>query len=68
MSNRFTGIDTRNQTYYFYDDIIIIKIFGLNNIIIHEKSYRNILVYYIGYVTIKDLKYVRINIINPLYL
>ena len=68
MSNKFTGIDTRNQTYYFYDDIIIIKIFGLNNIIIDEKSYRNILVYYIGYMAIKGLKYVRINNINPLYL
>ena len=26
------------------------------------------LIYYIGYVTIKDLKYVKINSVNPLYL
>ena len=35
---------------------------------IHEKSYKNILIYCIGYVTIKDLKYVKINSVNPLYL
>ena len=33
-----------------------------------EKSYKNILIYYIGYVTIKDSKYVKINSVNPLYL
>ena len=29
---------------------------------------RNILIYYIGYVTIKDSKNVKINSVNPLYL
>ena len=38
------------------------------NIKIDEKSYKNIFVYYIGYVTIKDSKYVKIYIVNPLYL
>ena len=33
-----------------------------------EKSYKNIFVYYIGYVTIKDSKYVKTNSVNPLYL
>ena len=33
-----------------------------------EKSYINIFIYYIGYVTIKDSKYVKINSVNPLYL
>ena len=33
-----------------------------------KNSYKNIFIYYIGYVTIKDSKYVRINNINPLYL
>ena len=32
---------------------------------IHEKSYRNILIYYIGYVAIKDLKYIKIDSVNP---
>ena len=30
--------------------------------------YKNILIYYIGYATIKDLKYVKINSVHPLYL
>ena len=29
---------------------------------------KKILIYYIGYVTIKDLKYVKINSVSPLYL
>ena len=33
-----------------------------------EKSYKNIFIYHIGYVTVKDLKYVNINSANPLYL
>ena len=33
-----------------------------------ENSCRNIFIYYIGYVTIKDSKYVEINSVNPLYL
>ena len=44
------------------------KKFDPNNIKMDEKSYKNILIYYIGYVTIKNLKYVKINSINPLYL
>ena len=37
-----------------------------NNIKIDEKSYKNILIYYIGYVTIKE--YVKSYSVNPLYL
>ena len=40
----------------------------MNNIKIHEKSYKNILIYYSGYVTIKDLKYIKIISVNLLYL
>ena len=58
-------IDINNQTYYFFADIIDAKIFDPNNIKIDEKSYKNILIYYVGYVTIKELIYVRINSVNP---
>ena len=67
MSNKVKDIDIKNQTYYFFDDIINIKNFDQNNIKIHEKSYRNILTYYIGYVTIKDSKHVKIYFVNTLY-
>ena len=48
--------------------MINIKNFDLNNIKIDEKSYKNILVHYIEYVTTKDPKYVKIYSVNPLYL
>ena len=60
MSNKAKDIDI--------DDIINIKCFDPNNFKINEKSYKDILIYYNGYVTIKDSKYVKINIANPLYL
>ena len=49
-------------------DIFNIKNFDSNNFKIDEKSHKNILIYYIRYVTIKDSKYVKINSVNPLYL
>ena len=58
MSNKVKEIDIKNQTYYFFDDIVNVKNFDLDNIKIDEKSYKIILIYCIGYVMIKDLKYV----------
>ena len=66
MSNKVKDININNRTYYFFNDIINIESFEPNNIKIDEKSYKNILIYYIGYVTIK--KYVKIYSVNPLYL
>ena len=43
------------------------KYLDLNNIKIDEKSYKNILIYYTGYGTIKDSKYVKIYTVNLLY-
>ena len=68
MSNKIKDTDVKNHTYYFFDDIINIRKFDANKIKIDEKSYKNILIYYIGYVTIKELKYVKINSVNPLQL
>ena len=68
MSNKIKDTDIKNHTYYFYDGIINIKSFDPNKIEIDEKSYNNILIYYMGYVTIKDLKYVKNNSVSALYL
>ena len=68
MDHKGKDIDVKNRTYNFFDDIINTKKFDSNNIEIDEKSYENILIYYIGYVTIKDYKYLEINSVNPLYL
>ena len=68
MSTKVQDIDIKSCSYYFFHDIINIKNFDSNNIKIDEKSYKNILIYDIGYVTIKDLEYVKINSVNHLYL
>ena len=39
-----------------------------NNSKIDEKSNKNNFIYYIGYVTVKDLKFVKINSVSPLSL
>ena len=67
MNNKIKDIDIKNHTYYFFDDIINIKIFDPDKVTIDEKLYKSILICYTGYVTIKDLKYVKINSVNPLY-
>ena len=59
MSNKIKDIDIKKRRYYFFNDIINIKKFDPNNIKIDEKSYKNILIYYIGYMAIEDLKYVK---------
>ena len=68
ISNKVRDIDTKSCTYYFCSDIINIKIFDPNIFKIDEKSYKNVLFYYIGYATIKDSIYGKINRINLLHL
>ena len=54
MSNKIKNIDFKIHTYYFFDDIINIKTFDPNNIKVDKNLYKNIFIYCIGYVTIKD--------------
>ena len=68
MSDKVKDISIKNHTYYFFNNVINIKNFDPNNIKIDEKSNKNIFVYYIGHVTIKDSKYVKIDSVNPLNL
>ena len=66
MCNMVIDIFIKSRTYYFFNDIIGIENFDPNNIKIDEKSNKNILIYYIGYVKIKThLKFYNV---NPLYL
>ena len=48
--------------------MIDITNFDPNLFKIDKKSYKNIDICYIGYITIKDSDYVKINSVNPLYL
>ena len=60
MSNKFKDVRIKKNTYYFFDNIINIKNFNPNNTKIYEKLYKNVLIYYIVYVTIKHLKDVKL--------
>ena len=52
-------INVKNQTYYIFNDMINIKDFDSSLLKIDKKSYKNIAIYNIGYITIKkiDRKY-----------
>ena len=59
-------MNIKNRTYYFYNDLINIKDFDPKLPKIEKNSYKNINIYYIGYITKKG-EY-KINSVNPLYL
>ena len=61
-------INIKNRTYYFFDDMINIKKIDSSLLKIDKKSYKNIVIYYIGYITMKDSNHGKINSANPLYL
>ena len=52
--------DIKNRTYYFYNDVIDIKKFDLDLLKIDKKSYKDISIYNIGYITIKKVMIMKI--------
>ena len=67
--NKVKQINIKNRTYYFYSDMMNIKYFELNLLKIDRKSYKNIGIYNIGYITIKKINYCENTYsVNPLYL
>ena len=62
-------INIENQTYYLFDDMINIKHFHSNLLIIDKKSYKDIDIYNIGCIAIKKFgDCENIHSVNPLYL
>ena len=62
-------INIKNQTYHFYNDIIDIKTFDSDMLKLDKKTYKNLDIYNIGYVTIKKIGHgYDVNSVNPLYL
>ena len=59
MSNKVKDIVVKNPHILLFNDMISIKKFDPNNIKIDQRSYKNILIYCIRYVIIKDSKYVK---------
>ena len=63
------SMSIKNRAYYFFNDMINIEVFDSNILKIDIKSYKNIDIYYIGYITIKKVDDCEnINSVNPLYL
>ena len=48
-------INIKNRTYYFYNDIIDIETFDSNMLKLDKKSYKDLDIYNIGYVAIKEI-------------
>ena len=62
-------INIKNRTYYFHNNIIDLKKSDARFLKIDKKSYKNINIYYVGYITIKKIDdYKSIYNVNPLYL
>ena len=62
-------INIKNRTYYFYNDIIDLENFKSNLLKTDKKSYKDIGIYNIGYITIKKIDDCEnINSMNTLYL
>ena len=65
----YKQLNLKNQTYYFFDEMIDIRNFQSNLLKIDKKTYKDIDIYYIRYIAMKkfnDCEHIRS--INPLYL
>ena len=51
-NNKLKEINIKKHTCYYFDDIVKFKDVDLDDILIDEKSYKNILVYNISYKTL----------------
>ena len=61
-------INIKNRTYNFYNKINL-KTFDARLLTVDKKDYKEIDIYYIGYVTVKKMANCKnINSINPLYI
>ena len=49
----YKQLNIKSQTYYFFDDMIDIKNFQSNLLKIDKKPYKDIDIYFIGYITMK---------------
>ena len=59
-NNELRKVPVKNRTCYYFSDIIKLEDFDLDNILIDEKSHKNILIYDISYKTLIGSKPLRI--------
>ena len=60
-------LNIEGRTYYFYNDLINIRNFNINNLKLDKKDGLGNDIYYIGYITKKKTQW-DVNSVNPLYL
>ena len=58
-------IKIKNRKYYFFNDMINIKNFDSSLLKLDKKSYKNVDIYHIGYITIKSIS--KYNSVKPLH-
>ena len=62
-------INIKNRTYYFYNDISHLKTFDSNSLKVDKKTYKDLDIFNIGFVTIKKIGHgYDVNSVSPLYL
>ena len=49
QNNEFKKVLIKNHTWYYFDAVIKLEDFDIDNIVIDEKSHENILIYDISY-------------------
>ena len=59
-------LNIKNRTYYFYNDLINVLNFEASNLKLDKKTWKDIDIYYIGYVDKNPVW--NVNSVNPLYL
>ena len=62
-------LNIKKRTYYFHDDLINLKNFDSSLLNLDKKSYMDVSICYIEYITTKSINdYENITSVNPLYL
>ena len=61
-------LDVKNKSYYFYNDLINLSNFSINNLKLDKKTWKDIDIYYIGYVDKNKPEDWKANSVSPLYL
>ena len=59
-NNEFKKVRIKNRTCYYFDDIIKLEDFDIDNIIIDKKLHKNILIYDISCKTLIDPQALRV--------
>ena len=61
-------LNIKNSCYYFYNDLINVLNFEANNSKLDKKTWKDLDIYFIGYVDKDKPSEWKVNSVNPLYL